>query len=52
MKDFWKYQIRYRLARRLLMAGLFVLPPGRYKAELLERLWDLYDEVVATPHRF
>jgi hypothetical protein len=29
--------------------GLFVLPPGRYKAELLERLWELYDDVVVAP---
>ncbi len=44
----WKHQIRYRLARRLIYMGLFVMPPGRYKAELLERLWELYDDVVAV----
>lgn len=48
MREFWKYQIRYRIARRLIHAGLFVMPPGRYKAELLERLLELYDDVVAA----
>jgi hypothetical protein len=47
MRRFWKYQVRYRLARRLIHIGLFVMPPGRYKAELMERLWELYDEVCA-----
>ena len=39
-RRFWKYQVRYRLARRLIHMALFVLPHGRYKAELLEKLWD------------
>lgn len=44
----WKYQIRYRLARRLIYAGLFVMPQGRYKTNLLNAMWDLYDAVVAS----
>lgn len=45
--SFWKYQVRYRLARRLIHIGLFVMPDGRYKDDLLARLWSLYDKVVA-----
>jgi len=48
MQSFWKYQIRYRLARRLIHAALFVMPPGIYKAELIESLWQLHDRVVAV----
>lgn len=48
MKSFWKYQIRYRLARRLIYAGLFVMPEGRYKTNLINSLWSLYDEVMAV----
>jgi hypothetical protein len=47
LSKFWKYQVRYRLARRLIYAGLFVLPNGRYKDEVLAGLWRLYDEVMA-----
>lgn len=47
MKRFWKYQVRYRLARRLIHAGLWVMPPGRYKDDLLGCLWALYDKVMS-----
>ena len=46
MQSFWKYQIRYRLARRLIHIGLFVMPEGRYKTELVDGLWALYDRVM------
>lgn len=46
MARFWKYQVRYRLARRLIHIGLFVMPNGRYKDDVLASLWSLYDEVV------
>lgn len=48
VQRFWKYQVRYRLARRLIHMALFVMPAGRYKAELLERLWELYDDVLGV----
>jgi hypothetical protein len=47
MKRFWELNVRYRLARRLIHVGLFVMPEGRYKTELLDSLWDLYDKVAA-----
>lgn len=46
MRRFWKYQIRYRIARRLIYAGIFVMPNGRYKDNLVNGLWSLYDEVM------
>lgn len=48
MRRFWKIQVRYRLARRLIHLGLFVMPEGRYKIELIDSLWTLYDRVVAV----
>lgn len=44
----WKYQVRYRLARRLIHVGLFVMPEGRYKTNLMNALWDLYDAVATA----
>jgi hypothetical protein len=44
MRQFWKFNVRYRLARRLIHAGLWVMPEGRYKSELLACLWLLYDK--------
>lgn len=46
VRRFWKYQIRYRLARRLIYFGIFVMPEGRYKDNLVDSLWSLYDEVM------
>jgi hypothetical protein len=48
MTRFWEYQVRYRLARRLIYAGIFVMPEGRYKDNLVNSLWSLYDEVMAS----
>lgn len=48
MARFWKYEIRYRLARRLIHIGVFVMPAGRYKTDLVAALWDLYDKVAAA----
>jgi hypothetical protein len=53
MKSFWRYQIRYRLARRLIHMGLWMMPEGRYKDDMINGLWDLYDRVfaqTASPH--
>jgi hypothetical protein len=47
MQRFWKLHIRYRVARRLIHIGLFVMPEGRYKDDLLGCLWALYDKVAA-----
>jgi hypothetical protein len=45
MIQFWRYQIRYRVARWLMHAGLFVWPPGPAKAEIMEILWAWRDHV-------
>ena len=52
MHSFWRVQIRYRLARALIHVGLFVWPPGRAKAEIMELLWEwrwrVEDELAAN----
>jgi hypothetical protein len=48
MERFWQYQVRYRFARRLIHMGLFVMPEGRYKDDLVDSLWALYDKVAAV----
>lgn len=48
MQRFWRLQIRYRLARRLIHVGLWIMPEGRYKDGLMAALWALYDQVVTT----
>lgn len=35
----WHY--RHQLARLMIHAGLRVMPPGRFKQQLLAALWDL-----------
>jgi hypothetical protein len=47
MKRWWRYKVRYRLARRLIHTGLWVMPEGRYKDALVGYLWMLYDQVLA-----
>ena len=47
MRQFWRYKVRYRLARRLIHMGLWVMPEGRYKDALVGYLWMLYDQVAA-----
>lgn len=37
--DFWRYQVRFRLARLLILIGLIVWPPGAAKTEVIELLW-------------
>lgn len=39
MKAFWKYQVRYRLARALIHTGLWMWPSGRAKIEVSTALW-------------
>ena len=38
MERFWKYQVRYRIARWLMHLGLSIMPPGRAKTEVLALL--------------
>jgi hypothetical protein len=52
MNRFWKYQIRFRLARWMIHAGLWIWPPGTAKNEVLEllRAWSekVYETNAAT----
>lgn len=48
MRQFWKYQVQYRTAKGLMDAGLWLMPSGRYKTELLGVLWQLRAKVRAT----
>jgi hypothetical protein len=36
MRNFWKFQIRYRLARHLLQLAMWMFPPGKAKSELTQ----------------
>ncbi len=36
---------RYRIARTLIHLGIFIMPDGRYKTEMLDALWALYFKV-------
>lgn len=51
MSNFWKYQIRYRVARWMIHAGLFIWPPGRGKAELMDMLWAWRHDIETTLHQ-
>jgi hypothetical protein len=44
---FWRYHVRYRIARQLIHMGLWIMPNGRYKDALIGYLWMLYDQVIA-----
>lgn len=48
MSRFWKYQIRFRLARWMIHAGLLIWPPGPSKDEVLALLTQWSDKVYAT----
>jgi hypothetical protein len=48
VKDFWKHQVRYRVAKFLMDCGIRVMPDTRYKREMLDALWALHDKVVTT----
>lgn len=48
LKVFWSIHVRYRVARWLIHIGLFVWPPGRAKAEIMEMLWAWRHEIDAT----
>jgi hypothetical protein len=48
MRRFWQYQVRYRTARWLIHLGLFVWPPGRGKAEVLDLMWKWRSHVETT----
>ncbi len=37
--------IRYAVARQIIHLGLAVMPPGRFKTELLVALWSLRAKV-------
>jgi hypothetical protein len=43
-----KRHIRYRVSRALIHFGIWLMPEGRYKSELLDVLWQLHDRVKAT----
>lgn len=43
-----KLHIRYRVSRALIHFGIWLMPEGRYKLELLDVLWQLHERVVAT----
>lgn len=40
MQNFWRVQVRYRFARWLIHFAMFIWPPGRAKAEIMELLWE------------
>ena len=48
IKSFWRYQIRYRLARLLIHVGLKVMPPGRARRELNAVLWTWGMQITAS----
>ncbi len=48
MANFWNYQIRYRIARWMIHAGLMIWPPGRGKSEVLDLLWMWRADVEAA----
>lgn len=41
-------KMRYRVARFLMHAGLRIMPPSRYKTELIGELDKLYLKVIVT----
>lgn len=43
-----KLHIRYRVSRFLVHLGIWLMPEGRYKSELLNVLWQLHERVKAT----
>ena len=45
MKLIW--YTRYYLARYSIQFGLFVLPEGRYKTELVQLIYGLKDKVIS-----
>lgn len=53
IKRFWNYQVRYRIARAMIHAGLRVWPPGRGKSEVVNLLWswraDMETQIRRTP---
>lgn len=48
MKTFWRYHIRYRFARYLMLAGLWMWPPGTARDEVLTALYDWSDKMKQT----
>lgn len=38
---FYKYQVRYRISRRLMVTALKIMPECHYKTELTRVLYDL-----------
>lgn len=48
MNRFWKYQVRYRIARAFVHLGLHMMPPGRAKNEIMLLLWTWRAGVDAT----
>jgi hypothetical protein len=46
MTDFFRFHIQYRTARVIMYFGLFIMPSGRYKTELLKVLYELKQRVT------
>lgn len=44
---FWRYHIRYRLARAMIHLALKIWPPGRGRDEVTEFLWVWRSKVTA-----
>lgn len=48
MRDFWKWHIRFRLARGLIHVGLAIWPESNSKREVLKLLTEWGATVIAT----
>lgn len=45
MSDYFRYYVRYRVARWIMNFGLWLIPDGAYKTELLQLLFQLRAKV-------